>query len=58
MGLAEIAIRLGLSKTRARQIAAARGFPAPAATLIMGQIWRAGDVERWIRKNRPQDARP
>lgn len=53
MGLAEIAIRLGVSKTRARQIAAARGFPAPAARLIMGQVWRASDVERWIRKNRP-----
>jgi prophage regulatory protein len=53
MGVAEIALRLGVSKSRARQIAGARGFPAPVAKLIMGDVWEAPDVETWIAHNRP-----
>jgi prophage regulatory protein len=53
MGVAEIAVRLGLSKSRARQIAGGRGFPAPAARLVMGDVWESADVEEWIARHRP-----
>lgn len=53
MGVAEIAVRLGVTKSRARQIAGARGFPEPAARLTMGTIWQTADVEAWIARNCP-----
>lgn len=52
MGLAEIAARLGISRTYARQLAGGRGFPEPTR-LTMGQVWSTADVEAWIAKNRP-----
>jgi hypothetical protein len=56
MGVVEISRRLGVSKSRARQITAARGFPAPYARLTMGVIWRTKDVEAWIARYRPEPA--
>lgn len=53
MGLAEIAKRLGISKTYAREIALGKGFP-DATRLTMGLVWDARDVERWIAKHRPE----
>ncbi|MEV6348581.1 DNA-binding protein [Actinoplanes sp. NPDC051851] len=53
MGAAEIAERLKVTRQRAYQITARRDFPEPLATLAMGQVWLADDVEAWIRTNRP-----
>jgi len=53
MGAAEIAERLKVTRQRAYQITSRRDFPAPLATLAMGQVWDTEDVEAWIRDNRP-----
>lgn len=54
MGTAEIALRLGVSKSRANQLVRERIFPEPAARLIMGPVWETSYVEAWIAKYRPQ----
>jgi predicted DNA-binding transcriptional regulator AlpA len=53
MGAAEIAERLGVSKSRADQITRERDFPL-GKRLRMGTVWSASDVEAWIRRRRPQ----
>jgi predicted DNA-binding transcriptional regulator AlpA len=53
MGAGEIAERLGVVRQRVYQIANRKGFPDPIASLTMGQVWLADDVEDWIRENRP-----
>lgn len=53
MGLHEIAQRLGIGKSYARQLAEKRGFPEPTR-LNAGLIWSTEDVEAWIAKYRPQ----
>lgn len=53
MGLVEIARRLGISKTYARELAGRRNFPEPTR-LSMGHVWSTEDVEAWIAKYRPQ----
>lgn len=52
MGLFEIAERLGVSKSYAREIAGRRNFP-PATRLHQGFVWSTADVEAWIAKHRP-----
>lgn len=52
MGAAEIQKRLGYSRQWTYQLIARRTFPPPIATLAMGQVWLAEDVERWIDANR------
>lgn len=54
MGTAEIAQRLGVSKSRANQIVRERDFPEAAVRLTMGPIWMTADVEAWIARRRPQ----
>ena len=44
----------GLSRQRVNVIASRRDFPAPYATLRMGNIWRRVDVEKWIKEHRPE----
>ena len=54
VGTHEIRIRLGgISRQRAHQITTGEGFPKPVATLMLGKVWRADDVEAWIRQHRP-----
>ncbi len=43
---------LGVSRTRAYQITNSKSFPDPVAVLSVGRIWRADDVERWIKAHR------
>ncbi|SCE91781.1 transcriptional regulator, AlpA family [Micromonospora chaiyaphumensis] len=43
---------LGVSRTRAYQITNSKTFPDPVAVLSVGRIWRADDVERWIKAHR------
>lgn len=52
MGMAEIAVRLGLSKRYVRELAGRKGFPDPTR-LAMGLVWSTADVEAWIKANRP-----
>lgn len=53
MGIYEIGQRLGVSKSRARQLVDSRSFP-PGRKLHMGWVWSVEDVEAWIVRNRPQ----
>lgn len=55
MGLVEIAQRLGVSKSRARQLADGKDFPA-GYQLSMGRAWLTADVEEWIARRRPPKA--
>lgn len=53
IGAAEIAVRLGLSRSRTNQIVRdGHGFPQPIARLRIGRVWLAYDVEQWIREHR------
>jgi hypothetical protein len=52
MGLVEIAARMGISKTRARQYVAEPGFPR-GYLLSVGWVWMTADVEAWLRHRRP-----
>jgi len=52
VGLAEIAQRLGISKTYARELSQRRSFPA-GTKLSQGWVWTTADVEAWIAKHRP-----
>jgi len=54
MGAGEIRRRLGVSRQRAYQIITRKDFPDPYQMLEMGKVWNAADVERWIKKYRPQ----
>lgn len=51
--MAEIARAMGVGRQRAYQISRQKGFPDPVATLEMGSVWDAAQVEEWIRVNRP-----
>lgn len=53
MGVAEIARRLGVSRSRAAQIVREKHFPDPAAVLTGIVIWETADVEAWIAVHRP-----
>ena len=53
MGTAEIAERLGVSRSRADQITRERDFPL-GRRLTMGTVWSTADVEDWIARRRPQ----
>ncbi len=49
MGLAEIAKRLGVSKSRVRVLAMEPAFPK-GWQLTMGKAWMTADIEAWIAK--------
>jgi predicted DNA-binding transcriptional regulator AlpA len=53
VGLAEIAQRLGIGKSYARELALRKGFP-DATRLSMGLVWDADEVDAWIKANRPK----
>jgi prophage regulatory protein len=57
MGAAEIAERLGVSKSRADQIVREKDFP-DGRRLRMGIVWSTRDVEAWIARRRPDLAQP
>jgi predicted DNA-binding transcriptional regulator AlpA len=58
VGLAEIAVLLGVSKRTATRYTRRPDFPAPAARLAMGPIWWNDDVEAWIRQTPIRRGRP
>lgn len=45
----------GVSRQRVYQITSRRDFPEPIATLSMGNVWLAEDVEKWLAKHRPEE---
>ena len=53
VGVAEIAERLGVTKSRADQITRGKGFP-DGRKLKMGTVYSRPDVEAWIAKHRPK----
>jgi prophage regulatory protein len=53
MGAQEIAERLQVSRQRVQQLTERADWPAPYATLSLGRVWRANDIERWIAEHRP-----
>lgn len=53
MGAHEIRMRLGVSRQRVEQLMKRPDWPEPFETLATGRIWRAEDIEAWIREHRP-----
>jgi predicted DNA-binding transcriptional regulator AlpA len=51
VGTAEIAVMLGVTRERVRQLYSAEGFPKPVARLSAGLIWERADIERWARRD-------
>jgi prophage regulatory protein len=52
MGSAEVAGRLGLTRQRIGQLAAAYDdWPAPVAVLASGKVWDAADIEGWLERH-------
>jgi hypothetical protein len=47
-GIAELAAYLDVPEEQARELTARGGFPAPAAVLALGSVWRLGPVAAWI----------
>lgn len=47
VGSAEIASMLGVCRQRVQQLTVNKGFPALAARLRLGRLWRTSDVVRW-----------
>ncbi|ETA02429.1 hypothetical protein CcI156_10870 [Frankia sp. CcI156] len=59
MAAAEIAQALGLGSARIYQIMKSDPtFPEPIATLRVGKIWLATDIEEWMRRTGRAPARP
>jgi predicted DNA-binding transcriptional regulator AlpA len=48
--LVEIAEYLEVSKQRAHQLAAERGFPKTARRLRTGRLWEASSIRAWARR--------
>jgi prophage regulatory protein len=53
VGVAEIAERLGVTKSRADQITRQKSFP-DGRKLKMGTVYDRDDVEAWIKQYRPR----
>lgn len=47
-----------IARRRFYKLAKRRGFPAAAATLAQGRLWRAEEVESWIALNRRPSPSP
>jgi hypothetical protein len=58
VGLAEIAVLLGVSKRTATRYTTRPDFPVPAVRLAMGPIWWSDDVEAWISETPIRRGRP
>lgn len=52
MGVSEIAEYLGVSRQRVDALARTKAdFPAPAASLQAGRVWRRQEVEAWAKSS-------
>lgn len=52
-GHAELGERLRISRQRLAEITARPDFPEPIDHLRSGRVWLKADIERWIKKHRP-----
>lgn len=50
LGVTEIGDLLGVSRQRAAQLAASKGFPKPLDRLASGPVWKRQAVEKWARE--------
>ncbi|MDG4831558.1 DNA-binding protein [Solwaraspora sp. WMMD1047] len=57
-GHAELGERLRVSRQRLAEITARPDFPEPIDNLKSGRVWLKADIERWIKKHRPNLDRP
>lgn len=57
-GLAEVAGLASVSRSRAGQIAAQPGFPAPVQRLAMGPVWVEADVKKFLATPRKAGRKP
>ncbi len=48
---AEIVAMLDVGRARVFQLLASADFPAPAAVLSVGKVWRYTDVVEWAERN-------
>jgi len=51
VGVAEMALMLGVTRQRVQQLTQRPDFPAPAHRLIMGNAWRLVDFTDWAKAN-------
>jgi len=58
VGVSEIAEMLGVSRHHVHRLARHADFPDPVATLKVGRIWLATDIEKWERTHRRPRGRP
>jgi predicted DNA-binding transcriptional regulator AlpA len=52
-GVAEISASLGVSKKTVLRYSRRADFPAPAARLHSGRVWRSTEVSAWARRVLP-----
>jgi predicted DNA-binding transcriptional regulator AlpA len=53
LGVSEIAALFGVARNTAWRWSREETFPAPAAELASGPIWKRVDIERWHRERQP-----
>jgi len=49
VGVAEMALMLGVTRQRVQQLTKRPDFPAPAQRFIMGNAWRLVDFTDWAK---------
>ena len=57
MGVAEVATRLHVSRSRVHFLRGRGDFPEPKWTLACGPVWDSADIEAFSRKPRPPGRR-
>lgn len=56
MGAAEVCDRLGIGRTRLRELMRRATFPQPLKKLTAGYIWDGDAIEQWVAEHRPPPA--
>lgn len=57
-GAAEVAELFGVSRQRVHELRRKRGFPAPAAELASGPVWRVSTLQRFLAEWERKPGRP
>ena len=57
-GAAEVAELFGVSRQRVHELRRKRGFPAPAAELAAGPVWRVSTLQRFLSEWERKPGRP
>lgn len=58
VGVAEIAVILGVERRRVYDLTLSRDWPEPFARMATGSVWRTADIRQWARSHgaEPQTA--